>query len=257
MKGVGVLIFVCMLMFSFAFVLAVVDDSNETDIADDSNETDDDDDEIDDDEEESSVVRIRQRIRSNGRDIRIEYRSEIEDIRVRYRDDRTELNNVVKELIATLNDSDLTEEEREEIRGELEDLRKERREIRIEYRDDAKGIRVEFRSEIRGFFNETRTEYRLKNGRNFSVKIMPEVASERAIERLGLKVCNESNNCTIEFKEVGEGNKTRLVYSLRAKKEGRFLGLFKTRMNVESEIDAETGEVIRTRKPWWAFLVNE
>jgi hypothetical protein len=44
---------------------------------------------------------------------------------------------------------------------------------------------------------------------------------------------------------------------LKAKKAGRFLGLFKTRMNVEAEVDADTGEVVRTRKPWWAFLVAE
>ena len=28
-------------------------------------------------------------------------------------------------------------------------------------------------------------------------------------------------------------------------------------MNVQTEIDPETGEVIITSKPWWAFLVSE
>jgi len=28
-------------------------------------------------------------------------------------------------------------------------------------------------------------------------------------------------------------------------------------MNVEAQVDAETGEIIRVKKPWWAFLASE
>ncbi|NPE26843.1 hypothetical protein HNV12_02460 [Methanococcoides sp. SA1] len=98
---------------------------------------------------------------------------------------------------------------------------------------------------------------KLSNGRNAQIKIMPEVASERALERLRLKNCNELHNCTIELKEVGEGNQTRAAYEVRARKTFRLLGLFKNQEEVLSQIDAETGEEIRTKRPWWSFLATE
>lgn len=100
-------------------------------------------------------------------------------------------------------------------------------------------------------------QVRLSNGRNAQVKLVPETAAERAVERLRLKVCNESNNCTIELREVGEGNETRLNYRLEASKRAKLFGLIDTEMPVEADINAETGEFIRTRKPWWAFLATE
>lgn len=99
----------------------------------------------------------------------------------------------------------------------------------------------------------------LSNGRNAEIKIMPDTASERALERLKLKVCNEENNCTIELKEVsakGEGN-VSLAYELKRERRAKVLGLINTGMDVEAQIDAETGEVIKTNKPWWAFLASE
>jgi hypothetical protein len=105
--------------------------------------------------------------------------------------------------------------------------------------------------------NRTRLHVQLSNGANAEVKVMPDTASETAIARLRLVQCNESNNCTIELKEVGSGNQTRAAYEVQAQKEARVLGLFRTQMQVEAQVDAETGEVIREGKPWWAFLASE
>lgn len=85
---------------------------------------------------------------------------------------------------------------------------------------------------------------------NSNVKIMPETASQTAIDRLG------ELNFSIELKEVGAGNETKLIYEARAKKQGRFLGLFKITGEVQVQIDADTGEIISTKKPWWAFLAS-
>ncbi|MFA7707389.1 MAG: PepSY domain-containing protein [Candidatus Pacearchaeota archaeon] len=96
-------------------------------------------------------------------------------------------------------------------------------------------------------------KYSLSNGRKAEIKIMPETASERARERLG------ELNFTIELKEVVSGSETRdnrPVYELTGDKEGRFLGLFKTKGKIITQIDAETGEVVKTKKPWWAFLAS-
>ncbi|MFA4953584.1 MAG: ice-binding family protein [Candidatus Pacearchaeota archaeon] len=92
------------------------------------------------------------------------------------------------------------------------------------------------------------------NGIKAEIKIMPSTASETALARLRLKICNESNNCTIVLKEVGTGTEKRLVYQVKAQKNVKVLGLFKAKMNVEVNVDAETGKIISEHKPWWASI---
>jgi len=105
--------------------------------------------------------------------------------------------------------------------------------------------------------NETDLKIHLSNGRNATIKIMPETASERALERLRLKNCNETRNCTIELKEVGKGNNTRAVYEARAEKRFKLFGIFKNKEYVSTQIDSETGEVVKTHKPWWSWIASE
>ena len=96
-----------------------------------------------------------------------------------------------------------------------------------------------------------------KGNQTKEIKIMPDTASERALERLRLKVCNETNNCTIELKDVGQRNETRNAYEMQVQRHYKLLGLFKAKAENKAQIDAETGEVIQTKKPWWAFLASE
>ena len=105
--------------------------------------------------------------------------------------------------------------------------------------------------------NKTKLKMTLSNGRKAEIKIMPDVASERALERLRLKACSADNNCSIKLKEVGSGNKTQLVYELQAERHSKLLWIFRKKMQVKAQIDAETGELIRVKKPWWAFLASE
>ena len=119
------------------------------------------------------------------------------------------------------------------------------------------GARVQTRLELNNDGNTSELRVRLSNGRNAEVKIMPEAASEVALARLRLKNCNETRNCTIELKEVGQGNQTRLVYEARAEKTFRILGLFRNREEVRTQIDAETGEEVQTRRPWWSWMAFE
>lgn len=101
--------------------------------------------------------------------------------------------------------------------------------------------------------------FRLSNGADFDVKVMPEVASSIAIERLGLRVCSTDNNCTIVLKEVGNNrsSEVRAAYRVQVEKEARVFGIFKKKMQVTADIDAETGQVIAVNKPWWAGLATE
>lgn len=80
------------------------------------------------------------------------------------------------------------------------------------------------------------------------IKIMPDTASERAIERLG------ELNFTIILKEVGQD--TKLVYEMNATKEARVIGIFKVKAEVKARVDAQTGEIISVKRPWWAFLAS-
>lgn len=105
--------------------------------------------------------------------------------------------------------------------------------------------------------NKTRLYAQLSNGKNAEVKIMPDTASERALERLRLKVCSEENNCQIELKEAGKGEKVQLAYEMQIERHSRILGIFQKKMQVRAQIEAENGEVIKINKPWWAFLASE
>ncbi|MFA7707732.1 MAG: hypothetical protein WCX73_02175 [Candidatus Pacearchaeota archaeon] len=105
--------------------------------------------------------------------------------------------------------------------------------------------------------NRTKLKTQLSNGKNAEIKIMPNTASETAIQRLQLKVCSSENNCSIQLKEVGTGEQAKLAYEVKAQKQAKVLGMFKTQMQVQAQVDAETGETIQTKKPWWAFLASE
>ncbi len=104
--------------------------------------------------------------------------------------------------------------------------------------------------------NMNQFHVKLSNGRLSEIKIMPDVAAERALERLRLKVCNETNNCTLELKEVGNQNQEKLAYELQIQRHTRVLGIFQAKVQVRAEIDAENGEV-KTHKPWWMFLATQ
>jgi hypothetical protein len=118
---------------------------------------------------------------------------------------------------------------------------------------------LELVSEMNRERNKTMLKTQLSNGRNAEIKIMPEVASETALARLRLRVCNETRNCSIELKEVGrgEGNQTRLAYEVQTERHFRILGMFRTKAQVRAQVDAENGEILQVKKPWWAFLASE
>ena len=104
---------------------------------------------------------------------------------------------------------------------------------------------------------KTKLHVSMSNGKNAEIKVMPNTASETALTRLRMKVCSEENNCTIELKEVGKGEQVKMAYEVKSERSSRVLGMFKAKMNVEAQVDAETGELVRTNKPWWAFLASE
>jgi hypothetical protein len=103
--------------------------------------------------------------------------------------------------------------------------------------------------------NETKFYAKLSNGRNAEIKIMPDTASQTALQRLKLRNCTD--DCSIELKEANIGDQVRAVYEVQAQRNSKVLGIFSARMQVQAQVDVETGEIIRVNKPWWAFLAVE
>jgi len=97
----------------------------------------------------------------------------------------------------------------------------------------------------------TELRARLSNGRFAEVKILPNVASEIARERLRAK------NFTLELKEVANKTQIRAAYEIQFERHAKLLGLFRIKAQNKAQVDAETGEIIRIKKPWWAFLATE
>jgi hypothetical protein len=108
-----------------------------------------------------------------------------------------------------------------------------------------------------GSDSEIKLKAELSNGRNAEIKVMPDAASETALEKLKLKNCVEEEGCTIELMEVGKGDDVKPAYEIQRQRTSRVLGLFKANMDVQAQVDAETGELLKVKKPWWAFLASE
>lgn len=102
---------------------------------------------------------------------------------------------------------------------------------------------------------KTSVQVTLSNGKNAEVKILPETASAKAIANMKAKC--EVNSCTVELKEVGSGDETKVQYEVKTKKKAKVLGFIGTDMSVSADVDAESGKVIKVHKPWWSFLASE
>jgi hypothetical protein len=113
------------------------------------------------------------------------------------------------------------------------------------------GILIAQGKDERGCDKPVKCGFNFSNGRQVEIKIMPETASQTAIDRLG-----ELGFYTIELKEVGKGEDAKPAYEITAEKQGKMLGLLKVKAKIKAYIDADTGELIKIKKPWWAFLAS-
>ncbi len=61
---------------------------------------------------------------------------------------------------------------------------------------------------------------------------------------------NQINNVTLNL-EYG-----KLVYTILGKKDAYLFAIIPIPVNIEQKIDADSGSVISTQKPWWSFLAS-
>lgn len=85
-----------------------------------------------------------------------------------------------------------------------------------------------------------------KNNETKEVKILPDQIRERIREKIKARLENQ----TIELDEDG-------VYQILARKRARLFGFISVRARVRAEVDSETGEVLRIKRPWWDFLASD
>lgn len=144
-----------------------------------------------------------------------------------------------------------------EVEGEsikIKEMSEERKEI-IAGKINAKtGLNLSAEDIDNGTVGQILRAY-LSNGRYAIVKIMPDRAASKAVERLKAK-CVE-RNCSVELKEFKIGNKTVAGYEVETEKDSKLFLIFNKKIKVKAVVDAETGDVINVKKPWWAFLVKE
>ena len=76
--------------------------------------------------------------------------------------------------------------------------------------------------------------------------ILPDRVKEKIQERLKTKI--ENPNITLN----GDG-----YYQVQTKKKARLFFLFPVREKVQLQLDAENGEVVKIRNPWWGFLARD
>lgn len=95
---------------------------------------------------------------------------------------------------------------------------------------------------------------KLSDGREAIVKVKPAEASMRAQAELEVDDCKTS--CEMHLTEARVNGEQHAAYRVMTKKRAHVLGFIPATMVVTSNIDAETGTVIATEKPWWSFMAS-
>ena len=134
--------------------------------------------------------------------------------------------------------------------------------IRVREGEVEKEIRSERKIRVKDGQTEIRTRLKVEgNGANLSIvdsegerhriRVTPEKLRVLIMERL------KANNITeFSIDEIEHKNIPRVVYKINSEHPGRFLGIIKLSMKVQTQIDPETGEIIDVNTPWWAFIIT-
>ncbi len=206
-------------------------------------------------EDGKSETRIKTKIKDEIGELKQEYRERIKDgeVRIEFKERFEAREDRMRKIL----------EFKERLRKHNGKIDVEGRNITIkELTDEQKAIiagRINAKTGLNltaeDIDNKTLLRAYLSNGRFAYVKVMPDRASIIALQRLRAKCVQ--HNCTVELKEVGNGNKSRLAYVIETEKNSTFLFFLKNKMIVKAEVDAETGEIISIKKPWWAIMAKE
>ena len=100
-------------------------------------------------------------------------------------------------------------------------------------------------------------QYQLENGEYLDAQITREQAQDqirfRIRERFRIQNCSCEN---IQIVELGDQYQRRVAYQVNEEIEGKIFGLFKKKVQVQVNMDIETGEIISMKKPWYMWMVS-
>lgn len=81
-----------------------------------------------------------------------------------------------------------------------------------------------------------------------------ETTAAEAKESASAQMGTECNDCTVQIVEVRSENQERVAYKVQDTYRARFLAIFPVDAKISAYVDAETGQVIDTRKSLVAIL---
>jgi len=115
---------------------------------------------------------------------------------------------------------------------------------------EVNGVKAKSDVRLESSFENNKTEIKAEvNGKNETVKIMPDKASQTALKALA------DNGFVLKLIVVGQGNEAKVVYSADLNQSGRILGLLPVDILSNALIDSQTGNVTDLNQPWWGFFV--
>ena len=98
--------------------------------------------------------------------------------------------------------------------------------------------------------NKTKLKAKLSTGAEQDIIVLPDEALQIALNEL-----QSTHGFVFEIAETVVDGQLEAVFKAKATMPGKLLGIFNTEIDLETLIDTQTGEIIQTRRPWWAFLI--
>ena len=95
-------------------------------------------------------------------------------------------------------------------------------------------------------YHHNKTTYAVFKNNETKEIVLPDKIQEKIREKIKAKIENQN----ITLNEDG-------FYEVRMQKRARLFFLFPLREKVQLQLDAENGEVIKLRNPWWGFLAKD
>jgi len=86
-----------------------------------------------------------------------------------------------------------------------------------------------------------------KGGKTKAINLMPDQIQEKLQQKISSQLDEELE---IELDENG-------FYQVQAKKQARFLRMFRVQERIRIKFDPETGEMLQIRNSWWGFLAKD
>lgn len=153
-----------------------------------------------------------------------------------------ESETTVKRKIITLDGTEITFKTETEIKNGKTETKTS---VEIE------GVGFETKLEVKEETKEGRTKLKAKlsTGAEQEIITNPDEALKTALAEIG------GRNINLELTETVEDNQREAVFKAKTTNPGKFLGLFNVNVNLETLIDTQTGAIIKTNRPWWAFLI--